>query len=112
MQKYRNLFNQYVKTFNMKDKMILLKFHHTYRVVEYAHQIAESVGVDTFKAELCALFHDIARFTQWDKYHTFHDSQSIDHGDLGCTLIKEHFSEIPYLELVLFTTRNHNKFRI
>ena len=112
MQTYRDLFNQYVKTFDIKDKKILLKFHHTYRVVEYARLIAESIGADLFKAELCALFHDIARFTQWERYHTFDDSSSVNHGDLGCTIIKEHFKDLPYLELVLFTTRNHNKYEI
>lgn len=112
MQEYLNMFNKYVKTFNFKDKMIRDKFHHTYRVMEYAAKIAESIGVDIFKAKLCALFHDIGRFNQWKNYQTFMDAKSIDHGDLGYEIINKEFMNIPNKELVLFTTKNHNKFII
>ena len=112
MQEYFNMFNQYVKTFDFKDKMIRNKFHHTYRVMEYAEEIAESLNVDTFKAKLCALFHDIGRFEQWKNYQTFSDFESIDHGDLGCKIINNHFNDIPNKDLVLFTTKNHNKLNI
>lgn len=111
MQEYLNMFNKYVKTFDFKDKMIREKFHHTYRVMEYAGQIAESLGVDTFKAKLCALFHDVGRFNQIKNYQTFDDSKSIDHGDLGYEIINKEF-DIPNKELVLFTTKNHNKLTI
>jgi len=109
MQEYFDIFNKYVKTFDFKQKMIRDKFHHTYRVVEYASKIAESIGADIFKAKLCALFHDIGRFNQWKNYQTFIDSNSADHGDLGYQVINEVFSDIPNKDLVLFTTKNHNK---
>ena len=109
MQEYLNMFNKYVKTFNFKDKMIRDKFHHTYRVMEYAAKIAESIGVDIFKAKLCALFHDIGRFNQWTNHQTFMDAKSIDHGDLGYEIINKECMNIPNKELVLFTTKNHNK---
>lgn len=112
IKEYTDLFNQYVKNFDLKDKMILLKFHHTYRVMEYARRIALSIGADSFKAVLCSLFHDIARFHQWTKYHTFHDSVSVDYGNLGVIILKEKFKNLPYFDLVLFTTRNHNKLAI
>lgn len=112
MQKYFNMFNQYVKTFDFKEEKIRNKFHHTYRVVEYAEKIAESIGAGIFKTKLCALFHDIGRFNQWKNYQTFIDGNSVDHGDLGYQVINEEFSDIPNKNLVLFTTKNHNKLTI
>ena len=88
-------FNDYAKKFDFKDWGIRLKFHHTYRVVEYAKEIAESLNVskeDMEVIELCALLHDISRFTQWEKYQTFSDKNSFDHGDMGCEiLLKDNF---------------------
>lgn len=35
-------------------------------------------------AYLCAVYHDIGRFEQLKRYHTFLDYKSIDHAQLGC----------------------------
>lgn len=40
-------------------------------------------------ATLIGLLHDIARFEQYTKYHTFKDAESIDHGDLGAEILKK-----------------------
>lgn len=109
MKDYLKLFNDYVKTFDYKDKMILLKFHHTYRVMDFCKQIALSIHADTKIAQLCGLFHDIGRFEQYQKYQTYFDVCSVDHGDLGVSILKEHFNSIENYDLILFTIKNHNK---
>lgn len=109
MKEYLKLFNNYVKTFDYKDKMILDKFHHTYRVMDFCKQIALSIHADTKIAQLCGLFHDIGRFEQYRKYQTYSDIYSTDHGDLGVSILKEHFNSIENYNLILFTTKNHNK---
>lgn len=112
MKEYLKLFNNYIKTFNYKDKMILRKFHHTYRVMDFCKQIALSVNEDIKTAQLCGLFHDIGRFEQYKKYQTYSDIHSVDHGDLGVLILKEHFNSIENYDLILFTTKNHNKLTI
>lgn len=109
MKEYLKLFNNYVKTFDYKDKMILDKFHHTYRVMDFCKQIALSIHADTKIAQLCGLFHDIGRFEQYQKYQTYFDVCSVDHGDLGVSILKEHFNSIENYDLILFATKNHNK---
>lgn len=112
MKDYLKLFNNYIKTFDYKDKMILHKFHHTYRVMDFCEQIALSINEDIKIAQLCGLFHDIGRFEQYKKYQTYSDIHSIDHGNLGALILKEHFNSIENYDLILFTTKNHNKLTI
>ena len=95
MKDYLKLFNNYIKTFDYKDKMILHKFHHTYRVMDFCEQIALSINEDIKIAQLCGLFHDIGRFEQYKKYQTYSDIHSIENYDL-----------------ILFTNKNHNKLTI
>ena len=97
MKEYMSIFNKYVKGFDLKNKNIMRKFHHTYRVVEHANDIAVSLKLnddDIVLAKLCALFHDIARFSQITQYNTFIDSKSFDHGDKGYEIVKEFIEEI------------------
>ena len=92
MKDYLKLFNNYIKTFDYKDKMILHKFHHTYRVMDFCEQIALSVNEDIKIAQLCGLFHDIGRFEQYKKYQTYSDIHSIDHSEIGAIILKEKFN--------------------
>lgn len=116
MKEYMSIFNKYVKGFDLKDKNIMRKFHHTYRVVEHANDIAVSLKLnddDIVLAKVCALFHDIARFSQITQYNTFIDSKSFDHGDKGYEIVKEFIEEISddkdVQNIVLYSIKNHNK---
>ena len=119
MQKYRMIFNQYFKRFDMKEKNILLKFHHTYRVAEYSKEIAKSLKLnehDIWLAEMIGLFHDIGRFEQWTKYNTFFDKTSVDHASLACKIIEEEHIldeiDITDKKIILDAIKNHNKYEI
>jgi len=111
-------FNDYAKNFDLKKKWIMYKYHHTYRVVEYAKKIAISLKLkeeDFDLAILSSLLHDIARFEQWTKYETYVDAKSFDHGDQGYKILKENNYINEYIEskekqdIVLYAVKNHNK---
>lgn len=113
-----NIFNNYVKSFDMKNKMIMSKFHHTYRVMEFTKEIAESLHLseeDVFLAQLCGLLHDVARFRQATEYDTFIDNDSFDHGDKGYEILLENDFISSFVKddeiktIILLSTKYHNK---
>ncbi|MDJ0913467.1 MAG: HD domain-containing protein [Desulfobacterales bacterium] len=59
---------------------------HTARVGQNIVSIGTSLGLSTSDlrlAEAVALFHDIGRFKQYERFHTFSDRHSINHAALG-----------------------------
>ncbi|MBP3765557.1 MAG: HD domain-containing protein [Bacilli bacterium] len=120
MKDVMRIFNEYAKTYDLKDKAIMNKFHHSYRVMEYSIEIAKSLKLndeDIRVTAIAGLFHDIARFKQWTKYKTFIDSKSFDHGDIGYKILKEELIDKIDLDeeeknVVLNAVRFHNKYRI
>ena len=106
------LFNSYYRTFDNEIADIRRKYEHTFRVVMYACEIAESLDLPKEDVELamkCALFHDIARFKQWSEYQTYEDAKSFDHGDMGYSILKELGIND---EIILISTKYHNKYDI
>ena len=96
------------------------KFNHTGEVCEITEKIvageAHFSPHDALIFRLCALFHDISRFEQYDKFKTFLDRQSFDHGDRSAALIDE-LGLVPELPAedracVIDAVRVHNKFAI
>lgn len=79
-------FLAYYRTFPSAD-MNVLKLEHTRRVVTNAIRIMEG---ERFPQELrsagetAAWLHDVGRFQQFQKYHTFSDRQSVNHALLSC----------------------------
>lgn len=68
-----------------------LKVEHTIAVLERARRIADASLPKRLHraAYLAALYHDIARFEQYLKWHTFKDAASVNHALLGARLLKE-----------------------
>lgn len=65
---------------------IHLKEDHTARTCREITLIGRSLelpGPDLLLAETAALFHDVGRFPQWQRYGTFNDRESEDHALLG-----------------------------
>lgn len=96
------------------------KFKHTGEVCEITERIvageARFSPHDTLIFRLCALFHDISRFEQYDKFKTFLDRHSFDHGDRSAALIDE-LGLVPELPAedracIIDAVRAHNKFAI
>ncbi len=114
------LFDNYVKSFDMNLDGINLKFYHSYRVQDLAMQIGKSLNYDERDMNLisiCGLFHDIGRFPQYQQYQSFDDHKTIDHGDLGYDILKRDFINQFALddeekEILLLSTKNHNKYAV
>ena len=120
MKDVMKIFNDYAKEYDLKCKDIMRKFHHSYRVMEFAQNIANSINMterEVYVVSVAGLFHDIARFEQWTKYETYIDSRSFDHGDMGYSILKEKFIDKLNLneeekEIVLKAVNNHNKYKV
>lgn len=111
-QKYRAAERQDVKPVD-------LKIEHTGKVLEHARRIVREERPDFVMARACllaALYHDVARFPQYARWHTFKDSQSVDHGLFGVATLKaeKRLEEEPAAvrRLVLATVGMHNRFKI
>lgn len=88
-------FLAYIDTFfqGSAEPCLMLKKEHTFRVVQNTEQIIKSVALseeDTYCAKLIALYHDIGRFSQYQKYHTFLDKKSEDHANIAVRILKQH----------------------
>lgn len=71
---------------------INLKADHTRRVCKEIVGIAQSLGLQQGEinlADAIALFHDIGRFEQYHRYHTFADHKTENHATLGIKVLKE-----------------------
>ena len=117
-------FDRHVARFRAPDGSLpfalAAKFAHTGEVCEITEKIvageARFSPRDTLIFRLCALFHDISRFEQYDKFKTFLDRHSFDHGDRSAALIGE-LGLVPELPeedraCVIDAVRVHNKFAI
>lgn len=100
-------------------KPIDLKIEHTGKVLEHARRIVEEERPEPVIARACvlaALYHDVARFPQYARWHTFKDSVSVDHGLFGVTTLKaeERLAEEPpaVRRLVLAAVGMHNRFKV
>lgn len=86
----KKAFEDYIEQFDRNNWMIDLKYHHTYRVVDYSRIIAKSLNLDKHDillAETIGLLHDISRFSQATVFNTFNDNISFDHGNRGCEIL-------------------------
>ncbi|MEI7851082.1 MAG: HD domain-containing protein [Kiritimatiellales bacterium] len=112
-------FRTYVDRFRIDDvlhPMHQLKLEHTIRVAADARAIAAGMNWperEVNLAEAVGLFHDIARFPQFQQHRSFSDADTVDHGDLGVqTLEKEGLldgvADEP-LTLILHSVQYHNK---
>ena len=111
-------FTDYVNTFNINDFAIKRKYDHSLRVMELSESIAKDLKLkeeDINVASVIGLLHDYGRFTQWDKYRTYSDLKSIDHGELAVKLLFENNEITKYIkdtknyEVIKNAIKYHNK---
>ena len=115
----KEVFNEYVKNFNPEDGRIKLKIEHILRVANYSKQIAKNLKLNEEQiqlAELIGIFHDIGRFKQAEKYHTFSDKESgINHAKYSIkvlyedNLIEKFKVDSKYNHIIKKAVLNHNK---
>ncbi|MBN1759283.1 MAG: HD domain-containing protein [Chitinispirillaceae bacterium] len=90
----KSWFEKYVSGFASDDQDIAmnieLKKRHTMNVCIEIVDIANSIALnrqDVFLAEAVALLHDVGRFDQYMRYHTFDDATSENHAMLGAGIL-------------------------
>ena len=96
-----------------------LKLKHSLEVLANARHTVEGEGFDAPTARLCllaALYHDVGRFEQYLRYHTFRDRESCNHGQMGVRVLKaqrrlEHESP-EARKLVMAAVGMHNRFAL
>lgn len=96
-----------------------LKLTHTMAVLANARRMAASEGFAPSLARACllaALYHDVARFEQYLRYHTFRDRESCNHGLLGVKILKREArldeEDAPTRKIVLAAVGLHNRFAL
>jgi putative nucleotidyltransferase with HDIG domain len=112
-------FTSYLGTFKFDNydlqKNIDIKREHSERVMEEIVNIGKQLGLNDNElnlAEIIALYHDIGRFEQYDRYKTFSDHKSENHAELGTKiLVKNNVLGILDKEiqkLILCSIKYHN----
>lgn len=115
-----DLFEEYAKLYDLNDFDIGRKYDHMKRVKILSRMIAESLNMskrDIYLAEILGLYHDISRFEQLKKYHTYNDKKSFDHGDVGADNFKDNFASKldltkEEIDLIYKAIKYHNKLDI
>ncbi len=94
---FQEWFQQHVLTFREVEQShqqnLDLKEAHTFRVCAITDRIATDLGLaenDRRIAFVTALFHDLGRFPQYQKYRTFRDVDSENHAKLALWELNRH----------------------
>lgn len=116
------VFKNYTAAYDLSDPKVLLKVEHTYRVAEFCDRIAGSLLLseeDIDFAWLSGILHDIGRFEQLRRYHTFMDKHSVNHAELSADLLFQEelisrFAKLDAEEADLMdkVIRNHNVYAL
>jgi putative nucleotidyltransferase with HDIG domain len=83
-------FRDYTSAYNLDDAKVKLKVDHTFRVAALSDVITDSLGMTGYDKDLAwllGMLHDIGRFEQVRRYHTFRDALSINHAELSADIL-------------------------
>ncbi|MDR3587689.1 MAG: HD domain-containing protein [Desulfosporosinus sp.] len=118
---FRSWFEDYALSYPSEDVEVeanlRYKKEHSLRVRDYMLTLGRDLQLDTNQmllAEVIGLFHDVGRFEQYVKYHTFKDHESEDHAELGLLVLEREqifsgrVSELEE-EIILTAIKNHNQ---
>jgi putative nucleotidyltransferase with HDIG domain len=96
LNQYVEWFNKYSQSFTRGTpqdlKNISIKRAHSLRVFQNAMKISASLEMDAELAQLthlAALFHDVGRFLQYERFQTFDDRNSANHAALSVAVLRE-----------------------
>ena len=117
---FHRWFTEYVKPYYCGDievdEGIRLKEGHSRRVAAHMRAIARALSLsesDVHLADAVGLFHDLGRFPQWQRYKTFNDARSVDHGALSVDALRTSDVLAPLAaaerRIIEVAARYHNK---
>ncbi len=105
---------EYAERLGDRREHIVLKRDHSLRVHALATKIVSRESIAPAAPYLAAaLVHDIGRFSQFERFGTYRDDESVDHGEEGADFLRgsdflEAF-EPQVRECVILAVRLHNK---
>ena len=114
-------FEQYVNRHRDADALLPapleLKYRHSLRVANNARRIArglELAPTEILLAFECGLAHDVGRFPQYQRYGSYRDATTVDHGELGCRILESeglpaHFDTSDWDRMALAVTFHNRK---
>ena len=114
------VFKKYALNFDMNIPEINYKYYHSLRVMDLCGYIAKNLNLndkEVLLAKQIGLLHDIGRFEQWKNFKSYHDPDSIDHGDLGVDILFnkkliDDFNITDNLSIIYDAIKYHNKFSV
>ena len=116
----KRVFQKYIQKFDLNDDKIKLKLIHTYQVVEITKYLCQHENIsyeDTQLALVIALLHDIGRFEQLKRFHSFSD-ENIDHAKLGVEIlfkermIDQFVEDRQYDQLIYYAILYHSLYNV
>lgn len=120
-EKVKETFREYTSHYDITDDKVRLKVEHTYRVADLCERIAASEQMSVPEQELAwllGMLHDVGRFEQLRRFHTFADAQSVDHAALGAdllfqdNLIRDYVNQTEEDTLIETAVRWHSAYRL
>jgi hypothetical protein len=97
LDEFKAWFADYTSRFYADDAFVnanlKLKQEHTFRVCREINYLTDELDLgesERLLAETIALFHDVGRYSQFAKYHTFSDAKSVPHGPLAVEVLQKH----------------------
>lgn len=115
-------FDKYLQEFDATDDKIKLKLVHTENVVKSAREISLRMGLqgeDRQLAELIALLHDIGRFEQLRRFHSFEETAMMEHAAYGVQLlfgdeklIRRFITDDSYDDIIYTAIAKHSDYAI
>jgi hypothetical protein len=120
VEELKGWFGDYVHTFQYSEperqQNIDMKKWHTLRVCAEISSLGTQLGLNEDElrlAEIIAMLHDVGRFEQYARYHTFVDGRSENHAELSVAIITatgilELFDDA-VRDLIVRSVRYHNR---
>ena len=83
------LASEYAERLGERREHIVIKRDHSLRVHALATKIVAAEGLTPPAAHLAAaLVHDVGRFPQFERFGTYRDDESVDHGEEGARFLE------------------------
>lgn len=120
LNKVNSWFEAYVRSFRGRNseeqEAYAMKAEHTLKVRDISRELAEYLMLsprDVALAQIIGILHDVGRFSQFEKYHSFIDFKTEDHAALGLKVIGEQDFVNDFLPedrmVIFYAIQYHNK---
>ena len=122
-EQIKNWFSEYTNRYLVADPVNSeaygLKIAHSFRVRDNCSAIGISLNLNEEEiaiAKTVGLVHDVGRFEQFCRYHTFSDGKSENHAELGAAVLRDadvlSRLEEDVQELILKAVSCHNRLKL